>query len=156
MEKEQKDTNNNVACCILSSLRNWSVLSMHLFFLLIYTYIYINIMRGKKDGTTFPDKPVSWIASLFRGLTNCRQYCFGLLGLISAVPHPSRVLNLDMKAKLCVPKSYITIYNINIYIYIYIYIYTRKKYRLRKAQILYTLVVNISPVKASSVQSYGN
>ena len=26
-------------------------------------------MRGKKDVTTFPDKPVSWIASLFRGLT---------------------------------------------------------------------------------------
>ena len=25
-------------------------------------------MRGKKDATTFPDKPVSWIASLFRGL----------------------------------------------------------------------------------------
>ena len=74
--------------------------------------------------------------------------------MLAAMTHPSRVLNLDMKAKLCVPKSYITIYNI--YIYIYIYIYTRKKYRLRKAQILYTLVVNISPVKASSVQSYGN
>ena len=28
----------------------------------------INIMRGKKDVTIFPDKPVSWIASLFRGL----------------------------------------------------------------------------------------
>ena len=25
-------------------------------------------MRGKKDATTFPDKPVSRIASLFRGL----------------------------------------------------------------------------------------
>ena len=25
-------------------------------------------MRGKKDATTFPDKPVSGIASLFRGL----------------------------------------------------------------------------------------
>ena len=25
----------------------------------IYIYIYINIMRGKKDVTTFPDKPVS-------------------------------------------------------------------------------------------------
>ena len=38
----------------------------------MYIYIYIdidiNIMRGKKDATTFPDKPVSWIASLFRGL----------------------------------------------------------------------------------------
>ena len=31
--------------------------------------------------------------------------------------HPSRVLNLDMKAKLCMPKSYIYI---SIYIYIYI------------------------------------
>ena len=28
----------------------------------------INILRGKKDATTFPDKPVSSIASLFRGL----------------------------------------------------------------------------------------
>ena len=27
----------------------------------------INILRGKKDATTFPDKPVSGIASLFRG-----------------------------------------------------------------------------------------
>ena len=27
----------------------------------------INIMRGKNDATTYPDKPVSWIASLFRG-----------------------------------------------------------------------------------------
>ena len=25
----------------------------------IYIYIYINILRGKKDATTFPDKPVS-------------------------------------------------------------------------------------------------
>ena len=25
-------------------------------------------MRGKKDATTFPDKPVLWITSLFRGL----------------------------------------------------------------------------------------
>ena len=25
----------------------------------IYIYLYINIMRGKKDATTFPDKPVS-------------------------------------------------------------------------------------------------
>ena len=25
----------------------------------IYIYIYINIMRGKNDATTFPDKPVS-------------------------------------------------------------------------------------------------
>ena len=25
----------------------------------VYIYIYINIMRGKKDATTFPDKPVS-------------------------------------------------------------------------------------------------
>ena len=25
-------------------------------------------MRGKNDATTYPDKPVSWIASLFRGL----------------------------------------------------------------------------------------
>ena len=34
----------------------------------VYIYIYIYIMRGKRDATTFPNKPVSWIASLFRGL----------------------------------------------------------------------------------------
>ena len=28
-------------------------------YLYLYIYIYINIMRGKKDATTFPDKPVS-------------------------------------------------------------------------------------------------
>ena len=33
----------------------------------IYIYIYI-LWEGKKDATPFPDKPVSWIASLFRGL----------------------------------------------------------------------------------------
>lgn len=44
---------------------------------------------------------------------------------------------------------------INIYMRIYIYM-RKKKYRLRKAQILCTLVVNISPVKASSEQSYAN
>ena len=32
----------------------------------------------------------------------------------------------------------------------------KKKYRLRKAQLLCTLVVNISLVKASSEQSYAN
>ena len=42
-------------------------------------------------------------------------------------------------------------------VYIYIYIYEKKKYRLiKKAQILHTLAVNISPVKASSVQIYAN
>ena len=40
----------------------------------IYIYIYINIMRGKKDVTTFPDKPVSWIASLFRGFRDIYIY----------------------------------------------------------------------------------
>ena len=29
------------------------------FFFFIYIYKQINIMRGKKDATTFPDKPVS-------------------------------------------------------------------------------------------------
>ena len=42
--------------------------------LFIHIYIYINIMRGKKDVTTFPDKPVSWIASLFRGLIYICMY----------------------------------------------------------------------------------
>ena len=31
-------------------------------------------MRGKKDTTTFPDKPVSWNASLFRGLMKEYSY----------------------------------------------------------------------------------
>ena len=51
--------------------------------------------------------------------------------MLAAMTHPSRVLNLDMKAKLCMPKSYILSY-INIYIYIYIYIYI----------IIYILVCN--------------
>ena len=41
--------------------------------------------------------------------------------MLAAMTHPSRVLNLDMKAKLCMPKSYIYIY---IYIYMYIYTHT--------------------------------
>ena len=40
--------------------------------------------------------------------------------MLAAMTHPSRVLNLDMKAKLCMPKSYILSY-INIYIYIYLF-----------------------------------
>ena len=39
--------------------------------------------------------------------------------MLAAMTHPSRVLNLDMKAKLCMPKSYICIYFIYIYIYCY-------------------------------------
>ena len=30
--------------------------------------------------------------------------------MLAAMTHPSRVLNLDMKAKLCMPKSYIYIF----------------------------------------------
>ena len=33
-------------------------------------------MRGKKDATTFPDKPVSWIASPFRGLKYINRYIY--------------------------------------------------------------------------------
>ena len=32
---------------------------IYIFFFFIYIYKQINIMRGKKDATTFPDKPVS-------------------------------------------------------------------------------------------------
>ena len=32
---------------------------------------------------------------------------------------------------------------------IYVYVFEKKNYRLRKAQILYTLVINVSPVRAS-------
>ena len=35
-------------------------------------------MRGKKDVTTFPDKPVSWIAFLFRGLMKEYSYDYRL------------------------------------------------------------------------------
>ena len=58
----------------------------------IYIYIHINIMRGKKDATTFPDKPVSWIASLFRGsffpLIIFNLLCFNVL---STVPRENRL-----------------------------------------------------------------
>ena len=36
-----------------------SWLPTHQGFVCIYIHTYINIMRGKKDATTFPDKPVS-------------------------------------------------------------------------------------------------
>ena len=42
--------------------------------------------------------------------------------MLAAMTHPSRVLNLDMKAKLCMPKSYIYLY---IYIYIYVHVETK-------------------------------
>ena len=32
---------------------------IYIYFFFIYIYKQINIMRGKKDATTFPDKPVS-------------------------------------------------------------------------------------------------
>ena len=32
---------------------------IYIFFFYIHIYIQINIMRGKKDATTFPEKPVS-------------------------------------------------------------------------------------------------
>ena len=32
---------------------------IYFFFFYIHIYIQINIMRGKKDATTFPEKPVS-------------------------------------------------------------------------------------------------
>ena len=53
--------------------------------------------------------------------------------------HPSRVLNLDMKAKLCMPKSYITIY---IYIYIYIYI-SVVVIKLAGKHVVYILCINL-------------
>ena len=31
----------------------------YIIYIYIYIYIYINIMRGKNDATTYPDKPVS-------------------------------------------------------------------------------------------------
>lgn len=39
-------------------------------------------------------------------------------------------------------------------IHIYLYVYKKKNLRLQKAQISYTLVVNVLLVRASSVQSY--
>ena len=37
--------------------------------------------------------------------------------MLAAMAHPSRVLNLDMKAKLCMPKSYIYIYFISLFLF---------------------------------------
>ena len=59
--------------------------------------------------------------------------------MLAAMTHPSRVLNLDMKAKLCMPKSYILSY-INIYIYIYIYTYIY----------IYLFAINLSHGKVST------
>ena len=49
---------------------------IYIYFFFIYIYKQINIMRGKKDATTFPDKPVSWIASPFRGLKYINRYIY--------------------------------------------------------------------------------
>ena len=42
------------------------------------------------------------------------------------------------------------------YVDMYVSMYVKKNHILRKAQILYTLVVNVSLVRASSEQSYAN
>ena len=78
---------------VFNSVVNTKFPAIHIY---IYIYIYIYIMRGKNDATTYPDKPVSWIASLFRGLI--------LLYFI--------IIFL-----------YLYLYILYLYIYIYIYIY---------------------------------
>ena len=65
---------------------------MHIY---IYIYIYVNIMRGKNDATTYPDKPV---ASFFP-LMIFILLCFNVL---STVPRENRLAD---------------------FLYIYIYIY---------------------------------
>ena len=79
----------------------------------IYIYIHINIMRGKKDVTTFPDKPVSWIASLFRGLI------FSSHNIYSALLQ--RIEHCSTRKSTCRLPIYTYTY-IHIYIYTYIYI----------------------------------
>ena len=41
------------------------------------------------------------------GCPECLRVCIYIYIMLAAMTHPSRVLNLDMKAKLCMPKSYI-------------------------------------------------
>ena len=85
MEILEKDTNNNVACCILSILRKWSVRSMHLFFLFIY--IYISNSHGH---TLLNEKRVPHSQghiSILKYLMWCHQKC-------ALSIHPSKLKNL--------------------------------------------------------------
>ena len=60
--------------------------------------------------------------------------------MLAAMTHPSRVLNLDMKAKLCMPKSYILSY-INIYIYIYIKEKVATQIQVDESKVRHTQIV---------------
>ena len=58
-------------------------------------------MRGKKDATTFPDKPVSWITSLFRGLIYIYIFFFftySYLELATLVTNSNQFCSLDFTA----------------------------------------------------------
>ena len=57
--------------------------------------------------------------------------------MLIAMTHPSRVLNLDMKAKLCMPKSYIYIY-----MYMYICMYLSRLIRGNSAVVEVTFRLN--------------
>ena len=60
IERGMENTYNYVILyiCMYVCMYVYIYVSIYIY---IYThiYIYINIMRGKKDATTFPDKPVS-------------------------------------------------------------------------------------------------
>ena len=91
-------------------------------FLKTGVYIYIYTYEAQKAETV-----LSADIYIYIYITNCRQYCFGLLGLISAV------LMSGMEVKLIKPpqmshtcgtsKPCQSAQTSDIYIYIYIYIY---------------------------------
>ena len=59
-------------------------------------------MRGKNDATTYPDRPVSWIASLFRGLIYIYIYIpyFFTYKPISAISRDPESQGLSTRLKL--------------------------------------------------------
>ena len=83
----------------------------------IHIYIYIYIMRGKNDATTYPDKPVSWIASLFRGLILLYFIIIFLYLYLYLY-----IIYIYIYIYLCI---YIFFYYIIIIFFYYLYIYTR-------------------------------
>ena len=104
-------------------------------YLYIYIYIYINIMRGKNEATTYPNKPVSWIASLFRGLIKFNLTVKGKKALRWLIYVFNPVDNTKLPALLSHWRS--TTVSLETYPFIYKYIYTHT-YAIRRSCMLIT------------------
>ena len=90
-----------------------------------YMYIYINIMRGKNDATTYPNKPVSGyvVASFFPLIIFIYIiYIYLKVGQINKTTFlwlwVSRLRDHQTKSGVKKKKKYIYIYIIYIYIYL--------------------------------------